>query len=398
VDRYKQNAKWLACFAPFQGLSISAAYLTPFFLQRGLSLSEIFLLQSIFSVAFLLWELPSGLIADRYGRAFSIKLSVPIAAVATILYGFSTKYWQFVVCELVLALANGLISGIDSALLFDSLKVEYPDKEDEKTLQEEFVKVSQRIQACGYVAILPGALIAIALVHYISISSTIVADGLMAGAGAFFAFKLVEAPPSNGGQEAVRLSAWHAMKQLSSNVEARWLVVLGSALSASTYLAFWLSAPYYTKLGIPAVLFSGIFAIRSLWKALLSHCVTQKHHLERNMIAYASLAGLVYLAMASGQWWLSWAVLGHDAVQALQSQPITARLNAHMKHEFRATMNSLVNLAQRLGYSVAGPLLGLLIDRTSLGVGFAAIGITCSTIAFVALARLHRLKTFQEKR
>lgn len=390
MDRYRQNAKWLAYFAPFRALSISAAYLTPFFEQNGLSLAQVFLLQSIFSVAFLLWELPGGYIADRFGRAFSIKLSAPIAFVALTAYGFSTTFWQFVVWELLLAVANGLVSGVDTALLLDSLKADGREK--------EYVKLSQRINAAGFAASALGVPVAIVLVQFVSIRSTLVADGLLTGAGTVFAFKLVEAPRFNGSQEAMRLSAWHAMKQLASNTEARWLVLLGSVLSASTYLAFWLSAPYYSSLGIPVVLFSAILAVRSLWKAWLSHRITQERHVGRNMVIYASLAGLVYLAMASGQLWLLWAVFGHDVVQALQSQPITAKLNEHMEHEFRATMNSLVNLVQRLLYSATGPLLGLLVDRTSLATGFMVTGIAVTVLAFVALAKLHRFRTFQEKK
>lgn len=390
MHRYQHNAKWLTWLAPFRSLSISAAYITPFFLQHGLSLSQVFLLQSIFSVAFLLWEIPSGLIADRCGRAFSIKLSVPVAAVAMIAYGLSTHFWQFAIWELVLALANGLVSGIDTALLLDSLKADNRDK--------DFVKLAQRINAAGFAATTAGVSIAILLVHYVSLSSTIVADGLLTGVGAYFAWKLTEAPRFNGSEEAVRISAWQAMRRLGGNAEARWLVVLGAALSAATYLAFWLSAPYYARLGIPTVLFGGILALRSLWKAWLSHRFQQERHIERNLFAYASLAGLVYLAMASGQVWLVWAVLGHDAVQALQGQPITAQLNTHITHEFRATLNSLVNLVQRLIYSLAGPLVGLLVDKTSLGVGFAVTGVACSMVAFVALARLHHFKTFQTKR
>jgi len=390
MDRYRHNAKWLACFAPFRALSISAAYLTPFFEQNGLSLAQVFLLQSIFSVAFLLWELPGGYIADRFGRAFSIKLSTPIAFIALTAYGFSTAFWQFVVWELLLAVANSLVSGVDTALLLDSLKADGREK--------EYVKLSQRINAAGFAASALGVPIAIVLVQFVSIRSTLVADGLLTAVGMVFAFKLAEAPRFNGGQEAMRLSAWHAMKQLAFNGEARWLVLLGSVLSASTYLAFWLSAPYYTSLGIPVVLFSAILAARSLWKAWLSHRVTQERHVGRNMAVYTILAGLTYLAMASGQLWLLWTVLGHDVVQALQSQPITAKLNEHMEHEFRATMNSLVNLVQRLLYSAAGPLLGLLVDRTSLAAGFIVTGITVSVLASVALVKLRCFRTFQEKK
>ena len=387
MDRYRENAKWLQWFAPFRALSISAAYLTPFFLQKGMSLSQIFLLQSIFSLAFLLWEIPSGYIADRFGRAFSIKLSAPIAAVSMVLYGLGSHFWQFVLCELALALANGLISGIDTALLLDSLKAEGREK--------DFVRLSQRMNALGWAATAVGVPIAFLLVKYVSISSTIVADGFLTAIGCLFAFRLVEAPRFNGSQEAVRLSTWHAMKQLGRNVEARWLVALGASLSAATYLAFWLSAPYYTKLGISTVWFSVILAVRSLWKAWLSHRFHQERHVARNMLAYAWLAVLVYLGMATGQLWLVWVVLGHDTVQALQSQPITAQLNKHMHPEYRATMNSLVNLVQRLLYTVAGPLIGLLADRAGLSAAFVATGVLCGSLAFVALARLQKLKTFQ---
>jgi len=386
MEQYKSNAKWLTYFAPFRALSISAAYLTPFFLQNGLNLSQIFLLQSVFSVACLLWELPSGYIADRLGRAFSIKISAPIAAMAMIGYGLSHQFWQFVVWELVLALANGLVSGVDTALLLDSLKASDREK--------EFVKLSQRMNAFGFGATAAGVPIALLLVKYVNISSTLVADGLMTLIGAIFAFKLAEAPRFNGTTEEVRLSAWHAIKRLGRNAEARWLIILGSALSTATYLGFWLTTPYYQGMGIPVLLFSAILAIRSLWKAWLSHRFLQKRHIERNMMVYASLVGLVYLGMATGQLWLVWVVLGHDIVQALQGQPITAQLNAHIHHEYRATMNSLVNLVQRLAYSLAGPLVGWLIDSTNLHVGFVVTGLACSATAFVALLRLKQLKTF----
>lgn len=390
MERYKENAKWLTYFAPFRALSISSAYLTPFFLAKGLSLAQIFLLQSIFSVAFLLWELPSGYIADKIGRAFSVKISAPIAAIAMVAYGFSNSFWQFVVWELALALANGLISGIDTALLLDSLKADGKES--------EYVKLSQRINAFGYLSVALGVPIAIVLVHFVSLGATLVADGVLVAFGWPFALKLVEAPRFNGSQEKVRLSAWLSMKELVKNVEARWLVVLGSVLSASTYFAYWLSAPYYQSIGIPVVLFSVILAIRSLWKAWLSHRFHQKKHLELNMVSYALLVGLVYFALASRELWLVWVVLGHDVVQALHNQPITAQLNVHIEHEYRATMNSLVNLTRRLIYSLFGPLIGLMVDKIGLQGGFLITGLACSSFALLAVARLHRLQTFKERR
>ena len=274
--------------------------------------------------------------------------------------------------------------------MLDSLKAD--------GLEDTFVGISQRIYAWSYASTAVGVPIAILLVKYVNLGSTLVADGVLSGIGALFAFQLVEAPQSNGSQEAIRLSAWHSMRQLSNNAEARWLVALGSMLSLATYLAYWISAPYYQSLGIPVVLFSLILAIRSAWKAWLSRYFIQKRHLDRNMIVYASLAGLVYLAMASRQIWLIWLVLGHDVDQALHGQPITAQLNVHIEHEFRATLNSLANVVKRLLFAISGPMVGFAIDKLGLSYGLIITGIICSSVAFIALAKLHKLQTFKERR
>lgn len=391
MKQYQENVKWLTYFTPFRSMSISVAYLAPFFLENGLSMSEILILQSIFSIVVLLWELPSGYIADKLGRAFCIKISAPIAAIAMITYGLSHRYWQFVVCELALAIATGLLSGVDTALLIDSLNASNRGK--------EYKKISQRLNALEFTAIALGVPIAMVIIYYLGIGSTIVADGILTLIASFFAFKLVEAPYSkDDNPKTTRLSTWDSIKQLRLNTEFLWLIVLSSTLSVSTYLGFWLSTPYYEKLGISVIWFGVILAIRSLWKAWLSHRFTQEKHVELNMLSYALLAGLVYLAMASNSLWLIWLVLGHDIVQALGKQPIIDKLNDHFDQESRATMNSLVNLIQRLVYSIAGPLVGLMIDKTSLSKSFMIIGVIFSAVALISLVRLRKLGTFKDKK
>ncbi|HSX33227.1 MAG TPA: MFS transporter [Candidatus Saccharimonadales bacterium] len=390
MDRHKDNAKWLIRFAPFRVLSVSGAYITPFFIQHGMSLWQIFALQTIYSVAALAWEIPGGLIADKWGRAFAIKLSAPISGVMLVLYGLSSHYWQFALCELALAIGNGLYNGVDTALLADSLAAE--------GRSDQFTKLSQRIDAMGYAATALGVPAAFLLVKFVSINATIVADGLLTLIGMAFVYRLVEAPPLAAHEMLdARKSVWGAIKGMAGNVEARWLVALGSILSASTYMSFWLSTPYFVNLGIPAVAFGAILAFRCLVKVAMLHFVKQTKHLERNMAAYTALAGLTYLAMATKLLWLAPSVLGHDAVQALHAAPIKAALNQHIESRYRATLNSAVSVIQRLLYAVAGPFIGLLADKRGLPFAFIATGIACSLLACIALARLHRLKTFQER-
>lgn len=395
MDRYKQNAKWLQCLAPFRNLPIAAAYLTPFFLEKGLSLPEVLALQSIFSVLVVIGEVPSGYFADRWGRAFSIKLSLPLTALGILGYALSEGFWVFAFWEAVLAVSAVLISGADEALLVDSLKADRSIKAED--YDDIYRKVGQRIDAYGYVSVTVAAPLSFVLVANYGVTSTLIANAALTMVGAFFAWKLVEAPRSNGSDEDKTKAVWRAMKQLAANIEARWLVVLGSTLSAATYVAFWLSAPYFESIGIPAVWLGVILAVRSAAKGALAYFCQQRRHLELNMFIYALLAGLVYIAMASGQLWLALAVLGHDVVQALHKRPVQAALNERMHGDYRATLNSLASLAQRLVYAVAAPLIGLVIAGYSLSAGLMAAGIAASVVSIAALLRLRCFGTFSSR-
>ncbi|HXH26832.1 MAG TPA: MFS transporter [Candidatus Acidoferrum sp.] len=410
---YKQNAKWLTWLAPFQTLSISPAYLAPFFLQHGMDISQIFLLQSIFTGALLLWEVPSGYIADRIGRARAIKISVPLMGLILILYGLSDQFWQFTCWEVGLALAVGMASGADTALLLDSLQAD--------SAGERYTKLQQRINAAGFWASVIGVPVGFLLVRFVNVNTTIVADGLLAIIGLAFAWRLREAPKNI--TTMTRQSMWCPLGRLISNPEVRWLTLLASVLNTVTYITFWLSALYYKNLGISIVWFGTIFAVRSFCKAWLSHrieyklpawtsrwfrpfagiqrawraCFGQQRFTGYYLACYVVLAGLVCFGMASGWLWLIWVVLGHDLIQALHAQPLTQALNKHIDNQHRATMNSAVNLAKRLATATASPLVGLLVGAAGLSVGLIVTGLVASSLASLALLRLHQLKTFRKE-
>jgi MFS family permease len=386
MGRYQDNAKWLQWMAPFKGMSISAAYLTPFFLQHGLSLNQMFQLQAIYSLAVLAWELPSGWLADRLGRAISIKVSGPIAAASVIAYGFSSHWWQFVACEVGLAISNGLISGVDDALLADSLKAEGRDR--------DFEHLRQRIKALGYIATAAAVPLSLLLVGLFgSIDATLVADGATTAIGwACFAMRLSEPDLKNSSQEDERKSLLGAMLDLGHNPQARWLTVLGTALATSTYLAFWLTTPYFQELGVAPVWFGSILAGRSLLKAWLSFKFRHTKRFQPRYLLLTALAGLGLAAMATGNVWLVGFVFGHDVIQALSESPITARLQRYIPPEHRAALNSAVNLVTRLGFSLAGLSVGWLVSHVGLGDTFAVFGLASTVVAALALLRLRQLQ------
>ena len=92
-----------------------------FFQANGLSLTEVFVLQSFFSVSIVILEVPTGYFADVFGRKLSLVAGNGLAFLGLLVYCFAHEFWGFLAAELVLGLGASFTSGSDSALLYDSL-------------------------------------------------------------------------------------------------------------------------------------------------------------------------------------------------------------------------------------------------------------------------------------
>jgi len=113
-------------FMLFQGLAISFFFGTYqlFLVEKGLSLLEINLLNGCFMLANFLFEIPTGVIADFFGRKISVIIGLWIYALSFLIYFLSDYFWQFLVAEIIGALAVTCISGALESLVVDALNLE----------------------------------------------------------------------------------------------------------------------------------------------------------------------------------------------------------------------------------------------------------------------------------
>lgn len=98
---------------------------TMFLLQSGLSLLQVFITNAIFTAAWALFEVPTGLIADTRGRRLSFLLSVTLLTVGTIAYvavaPLGAGFPGFIAASIVLGLGFTFYSGAVEAWLVDAL-------------------------------------------------------------------------------------------------------------------------------------------------------------------------------------------------------------------------------------------------------------------------------------
>ena len=117
---YKRNISLLAGLEFTSYFGITSFWIL-FFIQNGLSLLQIGLLESIFHGTSLLCEIPSGMLADRFSYKTNLYLArlCNIGSSILILFG-QGNFWIYAIAMMVNAWSYNFDSGTSTAFLFDS--------------------------------------------------------------------------------------------------------------------------------------------------------------------------------------------------------------------------------------------------------------------------------------
>ncbi len=111
----------LLLFAPYIQLFITKV--------RGLSQAEYGLLQGLYYLVAVAAEVPTGVLADRFGRKTILAVGAAINGIGCFVFASAHDFPTFALGELLFGLGTAFVSGADSALLYDSLAAEQREAE-----------------------------------------------------------------------------------------------------------------------------------------------------------------------------------------------------------------------------------------------------------------------------
>src|SRR5688500_12219147 len=97
----------------FNGLIFFAPVLVLYLQSKGLTMAQILTLQSVFAFGMVIMEVPTGVVADRYGKRISLVLGSFFFTLGLIIYGVSGTFLQFIIGELCASIGMAFISGAD---------------------------------------------------------------------------------------------------------------------------------------------------------------------------------------------------------------------------------------------------------------------------------------------
>ena len=342
----------------------------------GLSMSQVLQTQAIFALTIALCEVPSGYIADLWGRRQAILLGSALNAVGFFSLLWADSFVDFLLYEIILGVGFSLLSGADLALLYDT----------EIYLQERDLPggagpgkslsrlIAVEAAASGIAGIVAGILL------LWSLDGVVVVQAFTGLLPLLLGISLVEVP-----RPARTVSHRDNARQIVALLLFGKPVVLWTAFAIAVFgllaiYVFWIYQKYWELRGIPLAWYGYIWAAFALTVSLAARF---SDALERRLgtrtllcvIAVLPLLGLLGMAFGSG--WTG--VLFGFAVQASRGISMSLfweALNRRVPGEFRATVNSLVSLGVRAIFIVTGPVLGYTLD---------SLGMTTTLVALAAL-------------
>lgn len=168
---------------------VSVAYSLPhsilivILLAKGLSLSQILIIHSAYSIAIVLFEFPSGLLADNYSRKNLYSLSKLFLIIMFLIVLFSNQFYLIFAAWFCYGIAAALDSGTLDAYIINQLKLAHHGAELRK-----FLALSNRLEIVG---LLLGSSLGGILYHFIGINIYVLGTVFLAASTliSFFFFK-----------------------------------------------------------------------------------------------------------------------------------------------------------------------------------------------------------------
>ncbi len=383
--KLERNIPILYLFSFFWLSLIIVPIIVPLFESRGLSLAQVFYLQAIFALFVVLFEVPSGYIADVFGRKNALVSGSIFHGIGFTWLYYADSFAELVIFEMVVGLGSSLLSGADLSLLYDSQEsLGYsPAKKTRGIANLRFVKsVAEGISALFS---------SILIVH--SFEVTVLANAMFAWCPLVSSLLLTEAPFKR--MEASRPIG--NLKRVVAHLfyEDRMLRLICLNIiffSLATFYVVWLLQPYWRDQGIPLGMFGILWAAQSfLFAVACKLCIPleEKFGAVPVLLVMGVLPVVGYFAMAAlggivGIMFCATFFVSRGLNQIILSDA----LNSRVPSAYRATANSMTSFAFRGIYIITGPVVGLLIDWQGMYFALSAIGVVCTILLGLVLAPL----------
>ena len=384
------------------GNTLAASFIwginTIFLLDAGLTNLEAFAANAFFTVGMVVFEVPTGIVADTIGRRMSYLLGTVTLAASTLFYvllwQIEAPFWEWAIASMLLGLGFTFFSGAVEAWLVDALAA--------TGFTGEIETVFGRGQMVGGAAMLTGSVAGGFLAAQTSLGVPFVARGAILAAAFAIAYRVMHDigfTPRKGGRPLaeMRRIASESIEHGWRVPAVKWLMLQALFTGGVGIYGFYALQPYLLELygdpeayqvaGLVAAVVAGAQIvggmaaprIRRMFKRRTSALLVTATLSSASLAVMGAIESFAVVIAAVVVWGLLFAA----------TMPIRqAYLNGLIPSRQRATILSFDSMMTSSGGVWAQPALGRAADAWGYAPSYLiAAGISTLALPFIALSR-----------
>jgi MFS family permease len=387
------------------GNTLAASFIwginTLFLLDAGLSNAEAFAANAFFTGGMVLFEVPTGVVADTWGRRVSYLLGTVTLAGATFLYYLlwqvSAPFWAWAVVSLLLGLGFTFFSGAVEAWLVDALRA--------NDFQGRLESVFGRGQMVGGIAMLGGSVLGGVVAQATSLGVPFLMRVGVLLAMFVVAFRMMRDVGFTPRRATHPLRETKAI--LSASIEhglgnrpVRFVMLAAPFTSGVSIYVFYALQPFlldlygdpkaYSIAGLAAAIVAGSQIAGGYAAPKIRGLVRRRT--SALLLGSVATAGILVVLGVVDVFWLALVLLAMSGLLFAAVMPIRqAYLNDMIPSQQRATVLSFDSLMGSSGGVVIQPVLGRAADVWSYGTSFVVAGaFQLLSVPFLLLSRRER--------
>jgi MFS family permease len=339
------------------------AVAVPYFLDwLRVDYTRMFLLQAWALFWVFTLEIPTGIVADKFGRKLSVGIGCLLFGADMLFFGLSTSYALLFVAEFLGAIGLTFMSGAEQALLYDSLVA--------LGLQDRARFYFSRYEAAGTLGLLlafPVGSFVAGLGRYPQLLPVPFLMSAVSAVLAAAAYLSMREPDRTKPKEGFLRMGAQGLRTLFVHAELRAYVLNAVTISAVTFFAFWFYQPVARRAGMGVAYLGLLGAGFNLFSTLLlaNSALLERALGMRGLLLVSAILPAVLFAALGLVHRLAFVVPAFFVLvgcKMVRMPVLNDLINRHIESENRATVISSMSLLERLVIFLLYPLVGGLAD------------------------------------
>jgi MFS family permease len=358
-----------------------------FYLAHDLTIFKIAILGIVWTIAKMILEVPSSILADKWGRKKVMIISSFFAILQLITILYATEYWHFILASVWSAAAFAFLSGTNIAFFYDTLKVIKKEDEFDKywARQDIYSQIPLIIAfvASGFLynfsSLLPFQLSLIFLVLSFLVTLTL------------------HEPKYHKPIEEV--SVFSHFKQsaqfIFKNSHLRVVLLFTILFCLGSDLSYGYGQIYLKQLALPVVLFGIAYTLKSVLCTVAANLAPslRRRFSYRSMFGFEIIAitFLFYVMVLTNNYIIGaicfiLIAIPHGFFGISKSSYVHQHIESHQ----RATIESMFSFFIAAVFLIVEPITGYLADIYSMKLPFLLVAIMMSIYCFYYLFYGHK--------